>query len=94
MSEIKVNIPARWGLVTEVPKPSNLFAVQRTGADEVVLTFAHASPFVGYEPEDEPAAREMATKGVQPEIVSRVILSMKTAYELNRVIAEQLGMNQ
>ena len=95
MSEIQlqVAIPIQWGLVTEVPQPSNAFVVQRTPADEIVLTFGHASPFTAGPPETQNEQdRELIAKGVPPEMVGRVILSMKTARDLHRILAEQLGI--
>ena len=95
MSEIQlqVAIPIQWGLVTEVPQPANIFVVQRTPADEIVLTFGHASPFTAGAPESQNEQdRELVAKGVSPETVGRVVLTMKTARDLHRVLAEQLGI--
>lgn len=89
LAENEVSIPIRWDRLSSVPQPSNYFVVQKTPADEIVLTFGHASPVLGSQ--TQARAQELASEGIAPEVVARVILSMKTAGELLQIL-DQIGI--
>ena len=77
------------------PKHFTNFVIQRSVADEIVLTLGYVSPplIFGNPEEQKKQARTVAKSGVKAQAVARVACSLKTAHELFAILGGQLGIS-
>lgn len=89
-----ITVRVRWNSTQPVPKPSNQVVVQRTPADEVVVTFGYvAVPIIlgTNEQKQALAAQIVESGGVEVQSIARVAVTLKTAQQLLRALTEQIA---
>lgn len=89
---VEVNIPTLWDDVDlPPPSPANQFVVMiRPG--EVTLTFGFAAPLlVGTREQQIKQAQKLATTGMKPTLVTRLVVSEVIAQQLHTVLGQQLA---
>ena len=81
----------KWPLDASAPLASNVFVVQRTASEEIVLTFGNSSPIIFGTLEQQSAqVKELARQGTGVEIMARVVMSVHNARELHAILGQQL----
>ena len=89
---VEVNIPTLWDDVDlPPPSPANQFVVMaRPG--EVMLTFGFAAPMLAGTPEQQiEQAQKLATTGLKPALVTRLVVNEVIAQQLHTVLGQQLA---
>ncbi len=86
-----VTIPIRWSEDQPAPQPSNQFVVQRTPAEEILLTLGYVSApiIVGTQEEQQQRFELIAERGIEVRSAGQFVLSLKTARELHQALTAQ-----
>ena len=85
-------VPIRWEDEHLNPEPANQFVVQRTPADEIVITFGYTHAFVyGSEEDQEKQVDAFLKNGIITQGKARIVLTLRTAKELQTVLGAQIG---
>ena len=91
-NKVDVSIPITWPTEQPIPQTANQVLVQRTPAEEVVLSFGHVSPVLTGSPaEQKEQALALSKRGVSVQVVARLVLTVKTAGQLQSILSEHLG---
>ena len=87
----EVSIPLNWRADQPVPTASNVFHMQKTPTNEVVVTFGYAAPMIFGEPDQQNTQLEsLVLNGLTAETVARVCLSVSAAQQLLKALSTEL----
>ena len=87
----EIGIPLKWDTDQPAPTAVNVFVLQRTPADELLVTFGRADAFVtGDQDQQEAQVKKLQRSGLPVDTVARVVMSLKTARELHQILGAHL----
>lgn len=90
--ELEIKIPIRWKDEQSNPQSANQFIVQRTPAEEIVITFGHISvPIYGSVEQQKKQAEALSKNGLTVQANTKIVLTLKTARQLQAALGNQSG---